>query len=90
MKKQAFVFVLLLTLVCCTTEADRNRMRAGLDSLNQRNRNYEPLSVAEVHMPNSQECMHRWHKYSMNKDFIGNNWSMAGILPIRKLGDGSE
>ena len=48
MKKQAFVFVLLLTLVCCTTEADRNRMCAGLDSLNQRNRNYEPLSVAEV------------------------------------------
>ena len=47
MKKQAFVFALLLTLVCCTTEADRNRMRAGLDSLNQRNRNYEPLSVAE-------------------------------------------
>ena len=47
MKKQAFVFALLLTLVCCTTEADRNRMRAGLDSLNQRNRNYEPLSIAE-------------------------------------------
>ena len=48
MKKLTLVFALLLTLVCCTTEADRNRMRAGLDSLNQRNRNYETLSVAEV------------------------------------------
>ena len=28
-----YLFALLLTLDCCTTEADRNRMRAGLDAL---------------------------------------------------------
>ena len=48
MKNLVFVFALLLTLVCCTTEADRNRMRAGLDSINQRNRNDQPFTVADV------------------------------------------
>ena len=33
MKNLVLIFALLLTLDCCTTEADRNRMRAGLDAL---------------------------------------------------------
>lgn len=48
MKKLIIVFALLLTLVCCTTEADRNRMRTSLDSINQRNRNDQPFAVADV------------------------------------------
>ena len=48
MKNLVIVFALLLALVCCTTEADRNRMRAGLDSINQRNRNDQPFTVADV------------------------------------------
>ena len=46
--KNLFLFALLLTLVCCTTEADRNRMRAGLDSINVRNRNGLPFTVNDV------------------------------------------
>ena len=42
------IFVLLLALTCCTTEVDRNRMRAGLDSINQRNRNDQSFTVADV------------------------------------------
>ena len=42
------IFVLLLALTCCTTEVDRNRMRAGLDSINQRNRNDQPFTAADV------------------------------------------
>ena len=48
MKNLVLIFALLMTLVCCTTEADRNRMRAGLDSINQRNRNDQPFTVADV------------------------------------------
>ena len=48
MKNLVIVFALLLTLVCCTTEADRERMRAGLDSINERNRNDQPFTVADV------------------------------------------
>ena len=48
MKNLVIVFALLLTLACCTTEADRVRMRAGLDSINERNRNYQPFTVANV------------------------------------------
>ena len=48
MKNLVFVFALLLTLACCTTEADRDRMHAGLDSINQRNRNDQPFTVADV------------------------------------------
>ena len=48
MKNLVIVFALLLALVCCTTEADRNRMRAGLDSINERNRNDQPFTVADV------------------------------------------
>ena len=42
------IFVLLLALTCCTTEADRNRMRAALDSINGRNRSGQPFTVKEV------------------------------------------
>ena len=48
MKNLVIVFALLMTLACCTTEADRVRMRAGLDSINERNRNYQPFTVADV------------------------------------------
>ena len=48
MKNLVIIFVLLLALVCCTTEADRERMRAGLDSINQRNRNDQPFTAADV------------------------------------------
>lgn len=48
MKQLLTIFILLLTLVCCTSEADRNRMHAGLDSINERNRNDQPFTVADV------------------------------------------
>ena len=40
--------VLLLAFICCTTETDRSHMRAGLDSINVRNRNSQPFTVSEV------------------------------------------
>ena len=48
MKQLLSIFVLLVALCCCTTEADRNRMRSGLDSINQRNRNDLPFTVQDV------------------------------------------
>ena len=48
MKNLLIVFALLMTMVCCTTEADRNRMRANLDSINQRNRTDQPFTVQDV------------------------------------------
>ncbi len=42
------VIALLLAFACCTTEADRSRMRTELDSLNQRNRNDQPFTAADV------------------------------------------
>ena len=42
------VIAVLLAFACCTTEADRNRMRAELDSINQRNRNDQPFTAADV------------------------------------------
>jgi hypothetical protein len=48
MKNLVLLFAILMTLVCCTTEADRNRMRSGLDSINQRNRNDLPFTVQDV------------------------------------------
>ena len=48
MKHLLTIFVLLLALTCCTTEAERNSMRAGLDSINVRNRNNQPFTVSEV------------------------------------------
>ena len=48
MKNLVLLFALLLTLACCTTETERSRMRAGLDSINERNRNDQPFTVADV------------------------------------------
>ncbi|MBR5728905.1 MAG: tetratricopeptide repeat protein [Prevotella sp.] len=48
MKHLLTIIILLLALNCCTTESSRNRMRAGLDSINQRNRNDQPFTVADV------------------------------------------
>ena len=48
MKNLVLLFALLLTLACCTTETERSRMRAGLDSINQCNRNDQPFTVADV------------------------------------------
>ena len=48
MKHLLTICVLLLALTCCTTEADRNRMRAGLDSINVRNRSGQPFTTADV------------------------------------------
>ena len=42
------VIAVLLAFACCTTEADRSRMRAELDSINQRNRNDQPFTAADV------------------------------------------
>ena len=44
MKNLVIVFALLLTLVCCTTEADRNRMSALLDRADSMNSAYIPLT----------------------------------------------
>ena len=43
MKNLVIIFVLLLTLVCCTSEADRERMRALLDRADSMNSAYIPL-----------------------------------------------
>lgn len=48
MKHLLSVIIMLLALTCCTTEADRIHMRAGLDSINMRNRNDQPFTVADV------------------------------------------
>jgi hypothetical protein len=48
MKNLVLIFALLMTLACCTSEADRERMRIGLDSINERNRNDQPFMVADV------------------------------------------
>jgi tetratricopeptide (TPR) repeat protein len=42
------VVTVLLFLACCTTPGERIRMRADLDSLNQRNRNDLPFTPADV------------------------------------------
>ena len=42
------VIAVLLAFACCTTEAERSRMRAELDSINQRNRNDQPFTAADV------------------------------------------
>ena len=44
MKNLVIVFALLLTLVCCTTEADRNRMSTLLDRADSMNSAYLPLT----------------------------------------------
>ena len=42
------VIAILLAFACCTTEAERNRMRTELDSINQCNRNDQPFTAADV------------------------------------------
>ena len=44
MKNLVVIFALLLTLACCTTEADRNRMSALLDRADSMNRAYIPMT----------------------------------------------
>ena len=44
MKNLVLIFALLLTLVCCTSEADRNRMDALLDRADSMNRTYIPMT----------------------------------------------
>ena len=44
MKNLVILFTLLLALVCCTTEADRNRMRSLLDRADSMNRAYIPMT----------------------------------------------
>ena len=48
MKHLLTVIAILLAFACCTTEAERNRMRAELDSINQRNRNDQPFTATDV------------------------------------------
>jgi len=48
MKNLVLLFAFLLTMACCTTETERSRMRAGLDSINECNRNDQPFTVADV------------------------------------------
>ena len=48
MKHLLTVIVILLAFAFCTAEADRSRMRAELDSINQRNRNDQPFTAADV------------------------------------------
>lgn len=48
MKHLLGIIALLLSLACCTSESDRIRMRAGLDSINMRNRNDLPFTISDV------------------------------------------
>ena len=49
MKRLAGFFLgLLLVLMGCTTAGERARMRAGLDSINIRNRNDQPFTAQDV------------------------------------------
>ena len=48
MRNLLLIFALFVMLICCTTEADRNRMRVGLDSINVLNRTEQPFTVQDV------------------------------------------
>ena len=48
MKRLIGYFIFLLALCCCTTEAERTKMRAGLDSINVLNRTDKPFTVQDV------------------------------------------
>ena len=48
MKHLLTIVTLLLVLTCCTSEADRIRMRAGLNDIDQRNRSGQPFTAREV------------------------------------------
>ena len=51
MKQTLYIIILcaaLAAIIGCTTESDRMRMRAGLDSINVRNRSGQPFTVADM------------------------------------------
>ena len=48
MKKSLHIFLLLLLLSACTSKSQYDAMRRGLDSLNERNRSYQPFTAADV------------------------------------------
>ena len=48
MKHLLTIIAILLAFACCTTEVDRTRMRAGLDSINQCNRTGQPFTVHQL------------------------------------------
>ena len=48
MKKLTYIFLSLLVLAGCTTRQEYATMRHGLDSINERNRNDEAFSAADV------------------------------------------
>ena len=43
-----YIFVLLVVLMGCTTDAERTRMRSELDSINVLNRTDQPFTVQDV------------------------------------------
>ncbi len=48
MKQLLTIFLALLLLGACVTDGERSRMLSGLNSINQRNRNDHPFTVADV------------------------------------------
>ena len=49
MKQQlAYIMLLVVAMMGCTTEGERAQMRSGLDSINSRNRNDQPFTVQDV------------------------------------------
>ena len=48
MKKLHHIFLLFLLLSACTSKSQYDAMRRGLDSLNERNRNDQPFTAADV------------------------------------------
>jgi len=49
MKQQlAYIMLLVVAMMGCTTEGERARMRSDLDSINSRNRNDQPFTVQDV------------------------------------------
>ena len=48
MKHLLTLIAILLSLCCCTSQSEHQSMRQQLDSINQRNRNDQPFTVADV------------------------------------------
>ncbi|MBQ2209229.1 MAG: hypothetical protein II404_04620, partial [Prevotella sp.] len=44
----AYIMVLVVVMMGCTTEGERAKMRAGLDSINMRNRTDQPFTIQDV------------------------------------------
>ena len=83
MKQLLTIFVLLLAMTCCTSEADRVRMRSCLDSINQRNRNDLPFTVQDV-----QPYVHFFDSHGTPNDrllahyLLGRAYHEAGEAPM--------